>query len=210
MAAARTAFDQGPWPRLSHEERAGHPRAFAAELRRRSTDLAEFWSRQSGVLHTIASGVGDLGASGFEFYAGLAADFPFEEELPAAYGEFGLLVREHVGVVGAIVAWNHPVGLITYKLAPALPAGCTVVLKPAPEAPGEAYGMAEIAETIGLPQGVLNVLSAGREVSESLVKDERVDKIAFTGSTAAGRRIGSLLGGRIARHSSKCETATTG
>jgi acyl-CoA reductase-like NAD-dependent aldehyde dehydrogenase len=104
-----------------------------------------------------------------------------------------------VGVVGAIIPWNGPVGLIAYKVAPALLAGCTVILKASPEAPGEAYIFAEIAEAIGLPPGVINVVTADREVSELLVTDPRVDKITFTGSTAAGRRIASLCGERIAR-----------
>ena len=108
-------------------------------------------------------------------------------------------MREPVGVVGAIIPWNAPIGLITYKLAPALLAGCTVVLKCSPEAPGDAYVVAEIAEAIGLPAGVLNVVTADREVSELLVRDPRVDKITFTGSTAAGRRIASICGERIAR-----------
>ena len=102
-------------------------------------------------------------------------------------------------MVGAIIPWNGPIGLISYKIAPALIAGCTVVLKSSPEAPGEGYLVAEVAEEIGLPPGVLNVLTADREVSELLVRDPRVDKITFTGSTAAGRRIASLCGERIAR-----------
>jgi acyl-CoA reductase-like NAD-dependent aldehyde dehydrogenase len=114
-------------------------------------------------------------------------------------GEFGLLVREPVGVVGAIIPWNAPIGLITYKLAPALLAGCTVVLKCSPEAPGDAYVVAEVADAIGLPAGVLNVVTADREVSELLVRDARVDKITFTGSTAAGQRIASICGERVAR-----------
>ena len=139
-------------------------------------------------------------AGGFDYYAGLADTFPFEERAqPQMGGEFGLLVREPVGVVGAIIPWNAPIGLITYKLAPALLAGCTVVLKCSPEAPGDAYVVAEIAEAIGLPAGVLNVVTADREVSELLVRDPRVDKITFTGSTAAGRRIASICGDRIAR-----------
>jgi aldehyde dehydrogenase (NAD+) len=89
--------------------------------------------------------------------------------------------------------------LIAHKIGPALLAGCTVVLKSAPEAPGEGYVVAEVAERIGLPPGVLNVLTADREVSELLVRDPGVDKITFTGSTAAGRRIASLCGERIAR-----------
>src|SRR5580700_3203692 len=90
-------------------------------------------------------------------------------------------------------------GLISMKLAPALIAGCTVILKSSPEAPGEGYLIAEAAEAVGLPPGVLNVVTADREVSELLVRDPRVDKITFTGSTAAGRRIASLCGERIAR-----------
>ena len=102
-------------------------------------------------------------------------------------------------MVGAIIPWNGPLGLISYKIAPALIAGCTVILKSSPEAPGEGYLVAEVAEAIGLPPGVLNVVTADREVSELLVRDPRVDKITFTGSTAAGRRIASLCGERIAR-----------
>jgi acyl-CoA reductase-like NAD-dependent aldehyde dehydrogenase len=140
-------------------------------------------------------------ASGtLESYAALADTFPFEERAqPTMGGEFGLLVREPVGVVGAIIPWNAPVSLICHKVGPALLAGCTVVLKSSPEAPGEGYVLAEAAEQIGLPPGVLNVVTADREVSELLVRDPRVDKITFTGSTAAGRRIASLCGERIAR-----------
>lgn len=108
-------------------------------------------------------------------------------------------MREPVGVVGAIIPWNAPLMLTAYKVAPALLAGCTVILKASPEAPGEAYVLAEVAESVGLPAGVLNVVTADREVSELLVRDPRVDKITFTGSTAAGRKIASICGERIAR-----------
>jgi aldehyde dehydrogenase (NAD+) len=200
IAAARTAFDEGPWPRLSHAERAEHLRALAAGLTARADDLGDIWPRQSGVLHKVAKWAAMGSAATFEYYAGLADTFPFEEPAtPTAGGKFGLLVREPVGVVGAIIPWNAPLSLITYKIGPALIAGCTVVLKASPEAPGEAYIMAEVADSVGLPPGVLNVLTADREVSELLVRDPRVDKITFTGSTAAGRRIASLCGERIAR-----------
>src|SRR5581483_7659135 len=164
----------------------------------------EIWPRESGIVHDYArmrlTGMPAM----FTYYADLASSFPFEEQVtptPSAMpgGDFGLLVREPVGVVGAIIPWNAPLLLIACKIAPALLAGCTVVLKASPEAPGAAYLMAEIAEAVGLPDGVLNVVTADREVSELLVRDPRVDKISFTGSTAAGRRIGEICGGRVAR-----------
>jgi acyl-CoA reductase-like NAD-dependent aldehyde dehydrogenase len=200
ITAAKTAFDSGPWPRLTHAERAEYLNAMSDGLNARADDLGDIWPRQSGVIHKIAkwSGIGAAGT--FAYYAGLAGSFPFEERAtPTAGGSFGLLVREPVGVVGAIIPWNAPIGLISNKVAPALLAGCTVVLKASPEAPGEAYVVAEIAESIGLPPGVFNVVTADRDVSELLVRDPRVDKITFTGSTAAGRRIASICGERIAR-----------
>ena len=200
VAAARTAFDEGPWPRLSHEQRAGYLRGIAEGLRARAADLGEIWPRESGVLQFIAAPFAMMAAQTFDFYAGLATTFPFEEPAtPTAGGEFGLIVREPVGVVGAIIPWNAAIGLIANKIAPALLAGCTVILKSSPEAPGEGYLVAAAAEAAGLPPGVLNVLTADRAVSETLVRDPRVDKITFTGSTAAGRRIASICGDRIAR-----------
>jgi acyl-CoA reductase-like NAD-dependent aldehyde dehydrogenase len=200
VGAARQAFDEGPWPRLSHAQRAEYLRAIATELEKRAEDVGQIWPRESGVLQFIATASVPGAAATFNYYAGLADTFPFEEEAqPTMGGQFGLLVREPVGVVGAIIPWNAPLSLITYKIAPALIAGCTVILKASPEAPGEAYVMAEIAEAVGLPPGVLNVVTADRQVSELLVRDPRVDKITFTGSTAAGRRIASICGERIAR-----------
>jgi len=102
-------------------------------------------------------------------------------------------------VVGAIIPWNVPLGILCAALPAALIAGCTVIVKSSPEAPGEGLLFAEVAEAVGLPPGVVNVVTADREVSELLVRDHRVDKIIFTGSTATGRRIGSICGERIAR-----------
>jgi aldehyde dehydrogenase (NAD+) len=200
VGSARQAFDKGPWARLSHAERADYLRALATSLKGRGDDIGQIWPREAGVLHGVASHAAAGGAATFEYYAGLAETYPFEERAqPSLGGELGLLVREPVGVVGAIIPWNAPMSLISYKVAPALLAGCTVILKASPEAPGEAYVLAECAEAIGLPPGVLNVVTADREVSELLVRDPRVDKITFTGSTAAGRRIASICGERIAR-----------
>ena len=199
VTAARNAFDEGPWTRMTHVDRAEFLRGIANGLRDRAEDIGQIWPRESGALYLIARHGAAGIASAFDFYADLARTFPFEERVQPSMGEFGLLVREPVGVVGAIIPWNAPIGLITYKIAPALLAGCTVVLKCSPEAPGDAYVVAEIAEAIGLPAGVLNVVTADRDVSELLVRDSRVDKITFTGSTAAGQRIASICGARIAR-----------
>lgn len=199
VAAARRAFDEGPWPRLSHAQRAEYLRAIAAGLRDRAQAIYQIWPRESGGLYTLSAPLTADALASFEYYAALAGTYPFEQRATPTVGEFGMLVREPVGVVGAIIPWNGPVGMIAAKLAPALLAGCTVVLKSAPEAPGEGYLLAEVAEAVGLPPGVVNVITANREVSEHLVKDAGVDKITFTGSTAAGRRIASLCGERIAR-----------
>ncbi|UKA55213.1 aldehyde dehydrogenase [Arthrobacter sp. FW305-BF8] len=200
ISAAREAFDKGPWPRLSHAQRAEYLRAIANGIRARADDFSQMWPRESGVLYAEASALTPAYADTFDYYAGLADTFDFERPAtPTAGGNFGLLVREPVGVVGAITAWNGPLAQITYKVAPALLAGCTVILKPSPEAPGEAHIFGQILLEIGLPAGVVNIVPADREVSELLVRDPRVDKITFTGSTAAGRRIASLAGERVAR-----------
>src|SRR6201996_9560835 len=199
VTAAKEAFDNGPWRWLTHQQRAGYLRAIGAELKRRSEDIGQIWPREAGVLYSSAKGGGIGAERTFNGFADLAATFPFEEPAKPSVGQFGLLVREPVGVVGAIIPWNAPIGLISNKVAPALLAGCTVILKNSPEAPGEGYLLAEAAEAVGLPAGVINVVTADCEVSELLVRDPRVDKITFTGSTAAGRRIASICGERIAR-----------
>lgn len=200
VAAARRAFDRSGWPLLAPAERAEWLRRIAEGLRRRADDASQLWTRQVGILHTMsAASIARVGAH-YDYYADLAAEFPFEVRHQPMQGAFGSVVREPIGVVGAIVAWNTPMSLAAYKVAPALLAGCTVVLKAPLEAPGEAYVLAEVAEEIGLPAGVLNVLAADREVSESLVRDPRVDKVAFTGSSAAGRRIAGICGDRMARY----------
>ncbi|MGN6474917.1 MAG: aldehyde dehydrogenase family protein, partial [Mycobacteriales bacterium] len=201
IAAAREAFDNGPWPFLSHSERAEYLRALGKEVAARADALGDIWPRESGILAIMAKYAAPAFATVFDYYADLATTFAWEERAqPTGGGAFGLVVREPVGVVGAIIPWNAPIQLAIYKMAPAMLAGCTVVLKASPEAPGAAYLLAEAAEAAGLPAGVFNVLTADREVSERLVTDPRIDKIAFTGSTAAGRRIASLCGERIARY----------
>jgi len=200
--AARQAFDEGPWPRMSHTERAGYMRAIAEKMRERSPELTRIWTSEMGVTRQLAEPWVPGISTGFDYYAGLADTFLWVERHEALHSPgsaIGLLVHEPVGVVGAIVPWNGPLVLATYKIAPALIAGCTVVLKSSPETPGEGLVLAEIAEEVGLPAGVLNVVTAEREASETLVRHPGVDKITFTGSTAVGKRIASICGERIAR-----------
>ena len=198
--AARAAFDHGPWPRLSHVERAEYMRRIADAIDARADDFARAWTTESGVAYRVSQvRAGPAMAGFFRYYAAMADTFPFEEKHVPRIGGRALLVREPVGVVGAIVPWNAPGGLMTFKTAPALLAGCTMVIKASPEAPTAALLFAEICEAVGLPPGVVNVVTAGREASERLVRHPSVDKITFTGSTAAGRRIAALCGDRIAR-----------
>ena len=199
VAAARKAFDDGPWPRMTHHERATWLGRIADAWAAKAEAFADTWTRESGVLHSIAKRAVLGPIQTFRFHAGLADGFEWEEPHVTLDGKRALLVREPVGVVGAIIPWNAPNALVAHKTAPALIAGCTVVLKGSPEAPAAPYLLAEICEEIGLPDGVLNVVTADREVSERLVRHPGVDKISFTGSTAAGRRIGSICGERIAR-----------
>lgn len=200
IESARTAFDDGPWPGLSHAQRAEFLRGMAAALRDKSDAIADIWPREAGALHRFAELGAEDGAQLLDYYADLAEDFPWEVDIAPPWGGRGFIVREPVGVVGAIVPWNAPLKIALLKIAPALLAGCSIVLKAAPEAPGAPYVLAEAAQAAGLPPGVFNMVTADREVSEILVRDPRVDKIAFTGSTGAGRRIASLLGERIGRY----------
>jgi aldehyde dehydrogenase (NAD+) len=200
VAAARNAFDNGPWPKMSPDERAGHIKAMAKELDKLGEPHAQLWTVEAGALYSFTK-MRTAGISGdYLSYANLAETFPFQERhTPKAGGNVAILVREPVGVVAAIVPWNAAPGAIASKVGPALIAGCTVIVKVPPEAPGAAYILAEACENAGMPPGVVNILTAERQVSELLVRHSGVDKVAFTGSTAAGRRIGAICGERIAR-----------
>jgi betaine-aldehyde dehydrogenase len=201
VAAARRAFDAGPWPRMSAAERAPYLLRLLGELRRRRSELAASFVEQVGAPVWIAEGQMELMFGIYERHAALAGTFAWEEPRPSLFytGDYGLLVREPVGVVAAIAPWNAPLLTVANKVAPALIAGCTLILKPAPETPIDSYILAECAEAAGLPPGVLNMVPAERAVSEHLVRSPEVDKVSFTGSSAVGRRIATLCGERIAR-----------
>ena len=201
VAAARDAFDNGPWPRMSPVERAKYLRLIEIEMAKRADDIALVWPNEMGVTHAFAQAGARGLPSFYGFYADMAETFDWETaHRPLEGGSIGLLVREPVGVVAAIIPWNGPIFTITHKVAPALLAGCTIVLKASPEAPGAAYIMAEVFEAVGLPKGVVNVVAADRAVSETLVRHPGIDMVSFTGSSAAGKRIASILGERIGRY----------
>lgn len=200
VASAREAFDHGPWRKLSHAERGRYVRALGKAMEAREEDIVRIWTSEMGITREVGHAAIQMAFLAYEQNAELAETFEFEERhQPQWGGSVGLLVREPVGVVGAIIPWNAPPVMIAYKIAPALIAGCTVILKASPEAPASAYFAAQIAEQIGLPKGVLNVVTADRAVSELLVRNPDVDKISFTGSSAAGKTIAAICGDRIAR-----------
>ncbi len=199
VAAARNAFDAGPWPQFSHTERADYLRKIAAELRDRADDVARASTIETGYVFAESSMSAGFLPAMWERFADLADTFPFVDIRRDMPGSVGMIVREPVGVVAAIIPWNAPPFIISQKVAPALLAGCTVVIKASPEAPTTAYIFAEIFEKAGLPPGVVNVVTADRAVSDELVRNPGIDKVSFTGSSATGRKIAAACSERIAR-----------
>ncbi|MPT48577.1 MAG: aldehyde dehydrogenase [Sphingobium sp.] len=199
VAAARHALDNGPWGRMGPQERGVYVRKMAEELKKREPELARAWTAQVGGLASFAP-IMTGGATGtVEFIAGLADSYNFVERRPSTQVDTALVVQEPVGVAVAIAPWNAPYGILSSKVAYALVAGCTVIMKPSPETPLEAYIMAEAAEAAGIPAGVVNLACGGRDASDHLVQNPGVDKVSFTGSTGAGKRIGEVCAGRVAR-----------
>lgn len=199
VASARDAFDRGPWPRMSPAERADVLTAMSSALQARHDEIARLVTEEMGSPISFSIFAQSLATTMvLDYYAALARDYQFDE-MRAGTISSSLVVREPVGVVGAIVPWNMPLLCAVTKVASALAAGCAVVLKPAPETPLDAYILAEAAEAAGLPPGVLNIVAAGRQVGERIVTHPEVDKISFTGSAVAGRRVASLCGEQMKR-----------
>jgi betaine-aldehyde dehydrogenase len=200
VAAARDAFDNGEWPRLSPEERIAAVQKFSEVYAAHIPDMAAVVTEEMGSPITFSN----LAQSPAPWmmlntFLQIAAEYPWEERRQGVLGSDVIVRREPAGVVGAIVPWNVPQFVIMSKLAPALIAGCTIVVKPSPETPLDAFLMADLLNEAGIPKGVVSVIPAGREVGEHLVRHPGVDKIAFTGSTAAGRRIASICGEQLKR-----------
>jgi len=195
VAAARRAFDGTGWSDLAPAERADVLERFAGELEKRSSLIAETVTAENGMPISLSATANGLsGASLLRYNAGLIRTLPLEEVRPGFLPGEILVRREPLGVVAALVPWNYPQALAMMKIAPALAAGCTVVLKPALETALDANIMAEAAAAAGLPPGVFNVVPGGVEAGEALVAHPGVDKVSFTGSTATGRIIGATAG----------------
>jgi aldehyde dehydrogenase (NAD+) len=195
VAAARAAFEDGRWSGLKPERRAAVLQAVAAKLKEQAPRLVDLEVRDAGgtIRKTRSS---DVAGAMFTFrtYAELATRLPVELPLPftvAPGPSHNYLRREPVGVCAAIVPWNFPIQNAAWKLAPALAAGNTVVLKPAEQTPCTAVELAKLCSEAGVPDGVVNVLPGfGPEAGEPLVTSPAVDKVAFTGSTEVGKRVG--------------------
>ena len=199
VAAARSAFDRGPWPRTPPEERVKVINRLTELLTERIDEAASIITAEMGApTATVQMMMWTPAQSVLGVYSGLATTFPWEETRHGTFGE-SRVRREPVGVVAAVIPWNVPLFIAINKLVPALLAGCTVILKPAPETPIDALWLGALFTEAGLPEGVLSVLPADREVSEYLVTHPGVDKVSFTGSTAAGRRVGALATERLKR-----------
>ena len=199
VKAARWAFDEGPWPRMTPQERGARLRKVAELLKARMPELAEAWTGQVGAVIGFTSKASFQVPGLFDYYAGLCDTYPFIDERTRSSGGKVRVIAEPAGVVAAITPWNAPLVLLCYKVAAGLAAGCTIVAKPSPETPIDAHILAECISEAGLPKGVFNMVPAGREVGDYLVKHSGIDKVSFTGSTAAGKAITHACADRIAR-----------
>ncbi len=199
VAVARRAFDEGPWPRMGLAERLAVCERIKDGIAARAEEIARCISSENGSPFSwsiLAQAYGPMMI--WDAAINTARGFAFEEHRAGLLNPL-LVRREPVGVVAAVVPWNVPQFVAAAKLAPALLAGCPVILKPSPETPLDSYILAEICEAAGLPEGVLSILPAEREVSEYLVGHPGVDKISFTGSVPAGRRIMEVASRHLTR-----------
>ncbi|MDB5159692.1 MAG: aldehyde dehydrogenase, partial [Mucilaginibacter sp.] len=199
VAVARKSFEQGPWSRTALEERLAVAERIRDGIAGRADEIARVISSENGSPYSwsiLAQAYGPMMI--WDAAIATARAFAFEEHRTGALGPI-LVRREPVGVVAAVVPWNVPQFVAAAKLAPALIAGCSVVLKPSPETPLDSYLLAEIVTAAGLPEGVLSILPADREVSEYLVGHPGVDKVSFTGSVPAGKRIMEVASRNLTR-----------
>ncbi|MDO3333919.1 aldehyde dehydrogenase [Mycobacteroides abscessus] len=199
VVAARAAFDGGPWPHLSVTERLAFVEKFAETYGRHIDDMADLITAQMGSPRSFSRlGQAAGAATMIQLTAQTARSFPWAQRRRGLLGEAHVR-RLPVGVVGVIIPWNVPQNLLMPKLIPALIAGCPVIVKPAAETPLDSLWVAEMIDSLGLPDGVISVLPGGRDIGEALVRHPGIDKIAFTGNSATGRKIAALCGERLKR-----------
>ncbi|MDF3311053.1 aldehyde dehydrogenase [Rhodococcus sp. T2V] len=196
VSAAKRALRSPKWAALSIDERADLLDRFADELERNSAERAVLTTVQNGMPIGIANWAEGEGVVNLlRYYTSLIRTLPAEETRPRVDGMGTTIVRrEPVGVVAAVVPWNFPQILTMFKVAPALAAGCTVVLKPSPETTLDSFELAAAADRAGLPPGVLNIVTGGPDIGEYFVAHPGVDKVCFTGSTPTGRKISEICG----------------
>ena len=200
VAAARQAFDHGPWPRLQPAERIAVVRGLADAYGQRRAEMAEVITSELGAPITFAQRAQvALPWSMMTAFCNLAETYPWNEGRTGMYGVDVQIRREPIGVVAAIVPWNMPQFLIVTKLIPALLAGCSVIIKPAPESPLDALLLAEMVAESDLPPGVVSVLPGDGALGEYLVTHPGVDKVSFTGSTAAGKAVAAACAADLKR-----------
>ena len=197
VAAARKAFDEGPWPRMTPQERQAVI-SNAVKLIEDRDDLFKFLLKAETGQPQMIVDMMQYGAalSGLQYYSTAADKFTWKDIRDGIYGQT-LVLREPIGVVGAVAAWNVPLFLAANKLGPALLAGCTVVLKPAAETPLSVNALAEVFAEAGLPEGVLSVVPGGAETGRALTANPNVDKYTFTGSSAVGKEVGKLAADKL-------------
>jgi geranial dehydrogenase len=187
VAAARQAFDHSGWATAPASERAAVMLRFMEAMAKRGPQLAEAVSLSNMLEAQFPAGL-------LQYYASLADTVGQPDIRPSQMGKETLVERRAIGVVAAIVPWNFPVTLAFSKIAPAMLAGCTLVIKPSPGTVLDSYIVAEAALEAGVPAGVINIVAADRAAGAYLVSHPHVDKVAFTGSTGAGRKIASVCG----------------
>jgi acyl-CoA reductase-like NAD-dependent aldehyde dehydrogenase len=200
VGAARAAFEDGRWSGIAAAKRTRAMLALAEALEDHADELAELESLDNGKPVKLARRVDvPLAVEHLRYFAGWPTKIA-GEVLPVAQANMHCYTRkEPVGVCGQIIPWNFPLLMAAWKIAPALAAGCTIVLKPAEQTPLTALRLGELALQAGLPEGVLNVITGDGETGAALVDHEDVDKIAFTGSTVVGREIGAKAGRALKR-----------
>lgn len=198
VRAARRAFDEGPWPKMSVQERAVFIERALSYLEPQLGAIAELVTAQMGLPMAISRQKAPAGLWVGRYFLDLARNDVGSDVRATRWGP-AAVVREPVGVVAAITPWNSPFNMAMAKIVPALISGCTVVFKPAPETPLDAYIIAEALLKAELPAGVFNFVTGGRDAGRALVAHPGVDKVSFTGSTAAGREIARTAGPNFTR-----------